>query len=183
MRLWAIVVGILVTLAPVAVGAGGGGGCDERVDKTGAALLISMEASCFGPDVLHVAPGETVRFVNDDAYGHTVTGAGLQWGSVEILPYAAATEMKFDAAGIYPYMCILHPGMAGAIVVADPAAAGAAVADASVSPSVVPAESGPALGPAAVVGAIAVLVVVGAAWLTRSRDEETDTGSQLTAVP
>jgi hypothetical protein len=44
---------------------------------------------------------------------------------VEVQP-GQKISYTFDTAGIYPYACVLHPGMSGAIVVGDAAGAAAA---------------------------------------------------------
>jgi hypothetical protein len=48
---------------------------------------------------------------------HTVTGAGSSWGDYTELQAIASVEHRFDDAGVYPYFCLLHPGMIGAVVV------------------------------------------------------------------
>ena len=98
--------------------AGGGGGCRERPanpDAVGDA--VSMTGYCFAPLVLRVQPGTKVTFRNNDEAVHQVNG--LAWGSSGILSKDALSEQRFDQPGLYPYACILHPGMVGVIVVGD----------------------------------------------------------------
>ena len=98
--------------------AGGGGGCRERPanpDAVGDA--VSMTGYCFAPLVLRVQPGTKVTFRNNDEAVHQVNG--LAWGSSGIISKDALSEQKFDQPGLYPYACILHPGMVGVIVVGD----------------------------------------------------------------
>lgn len=168
MRTVALLMMLAVVLVAQPASAGGGGGCHERVDTAGEPLVVSMNQSCFGPDVLRVGAGDTVRFVNNDPYGHTVTGAGLEWGSVDIMSYEAATEVTFDTPGVYPYMCILHPGMAGAIIVEAEEAAAAAPA-APTSPSVASTSVIPAL----VIGT-AALGILALAWTWTRRPDSTE---------
>ena len=68
------------------------------------------------PD-LRIPPGTTVRWVNKDPVGHTVTpdDAG-GWGSALIGP-GETFEHTFDAEGTYPYHCVPHPFMTGRVVV------------------------------------------------------------------
>ena len=96
----------------------GGGGCRERPanpDAVGDA--VSMTGYCFAPLVLRVQPGTKVTFRNNDEAVHQVNG--LAWGSSGIISKDALSEQKFDQPGLYPYACILHPGMVGVIVVGD----------------------------------------------------------------
>jgi hypothetical protein len=65
---------------------------------------------------LRTAPGATVTFTNTDGMLHALSGAGM--GYAELEPGTSVTA-TYAAAGIYPYMCHLHPGMTGAVVVGD----------------------------------------------------------------
>ena len=56
-----------------------------------------------------------------DQQDHTVTGLGFAWGSNRNLGPGASITYRFSRAGVYPYTCIIHPGMVGAVVVGDPA--------------------------------------------------------------
>jgi hypothetical protein len=72
--------------------------------------------------------------VNKDGAPHNVTGTG--WASPE-LQQGDSFTYTFDAAGIYPYACSLHPGMNGVVIVG--AAAGAPPAPAAPAPEPEPA--------------------------------------------
>lgn len=120
----AIVVGIIAVAAPVRPAVAGGGchAVDTSEMTTAATTEVVMLGNCFKPTVAHVPLGAAVGWVNKDPTGHTVTGVG--WGSFD--EYGTAAKMRkvwFDQAGVYPYYCLLHPGMAGAVVVGDPRAA------------------------------------------------------------
>ncbi len=126
-------IGVLMMMAP-AVHAGGGGGCHQsassQTEATG--TVVSMAALCFSPTIVRTELGATVRFVNDDQAVHNVNGVG--WGSDgELLP-GEAYERTFAAAGTYPFACMLHYGMTGAVVVGDQAA-NASVTPVSVTPA------------------------------------------------
>jgi len=89
-------------------------------NTTGPGTDIKLMPCAFQPTVTVVAEGTAVNFINGPDFTHLVTGAGQEWGSpdVEVQPNQTITY-TFDAAGIYPYACVLHPGMSGAIVVGD----------------------------------------------------------------
>jgi plastocyanin len=95
--------------------------------STGGGTDIKLMPCSFAPTITQVAEGTEVTFINGPDYTHLIAGANQAWGSpdVEVRP-GASVSYTFDAAGIYPYACALHPGMSGAIVVGDPGAAGAA---------------------------------------------------------
>ena len=161
-------------------------GFDMPPVTTEATNQIKLLECAFGPTIATVPAGSTVTFFNGPGFAHLVTGAGQTWGSrdIQIQPNAEISY-RFDAPGLYPYACALHPGMSGAIVVGDAAAAlaagttGAAVrltdpepAAATTEAATTEAGSGPPIGTLAFVtaGTIAGIVVGGgAAWLALRR--------------
>jgi plastocyanin len=70
----------------------------------------------YHPATLTVAPGTTVRFVNDDGEAHTVTAADASFDSTG-LDTGDAWARTFSKPGTYAYFCALHPYMKGVIVV------------------------------------------------------------------
>lgn len=116
-----------VLLVGTAASADAGGGCHQPATN-GATTTVTLRSNCFAPVVTNVATGDTVRFVNVDEWAHTVTGSGFGWGSPGNLAAGASTSSRFDEPGVYPYVCLLHPGMLGAVVVADDGAATTALA-------------------------------------------------------
>jgi plastocyanin len=87
------------------------------------APTVSMQSYSFQPTELHVAPGATVVWNNDDSMGHTVTADDGSFDSGNVDPGGTWTT-TFDAPGTYSYYCIPHgaPGGVGmaAIIVVDP---------------------------------------------------------------
>lgn len=162
----AIVAGIIAVAAPVGP-AVAGGGCHAAGSGTARTTEVIMRGNCFHPTVAHVTVGAAVRWVNEDATGHTVTGVG--WGSADEFGTAAKTRsVRFGRAGVYPYYCLLHPWMAGAVVVGDPGVAldpvprSDAVEPVSNDSSVKVAATSPASsGPARPALAVAIALAVG----------------------
>ena len=107
------------TLAADDAAAGGGGCHSSSALSDGSATTVTMVKSCFGPTVTRVDAGATVTFINEDPGPHTVTGAAMAWGSTANMLQGDTLEATFADEGVYPYACILHPGMVGAIVVGD----------------------------------------------------------------
>ncbi|MGD8494970.1 MAG: cupredoxin family copper-binding protein [Gemmatimonadales bacterium] len=77
---------------------------------------IEVKGFAFGGDDLHVPPGTTVRWVNHDPVGHTVTPDAGDWGSTLIGP-GEVFEHTFSDPGKYTYHCTPHPFMKGRVVV------------------------------------------------------------------
>jgi plastocyanin len=116
---------LLVSLLPVmlvvlpAQAGGGGHGCAEGF-ANGTGTTVITEGVCFSPTVLHIEPGDTVEFETSDGIPHTVGGIGGSFGDLfRKLHPGEAVSYRFDEEGTFPYACMLHPGMGGAIVVGD----------------------------------------------------------------
>jgi plastocyanin len=108
-----------------------GGGChdDKLTDERG--VEVALEKRCFEPTVVRVDPGQQVTFTNKDPDAHTVTGVANSWGTYDELGQGDTVSYQFDKAGVFPYFCVLHPSMVGAVVVGDgvPSAATRTAAD------------------------------------------------------
>ncbi len=113
--LFAIVSGMTVIMpsafaAEVGVPSGTGvPGCEETNE-------------CWDPAELTIPVGETVTWSNDDTAAHTVTsGSPVDGpdGNFDSSLFLAGTTFAhtFDAAGEFPYFCMVHPWMEGMIIV------------------------------------------------------------------
>jgi len=111
-----LAVGVLSTIAPsafaaeVSVPAGSGvPGCEETNE-------------CWFPADISIGVGETVIWTNDDTAAHTVTSGSAADGPDKIFDsslFMAGAEFShtFDTEGTYPYFCMVHPWMAGTVIV------------------------------------------------------------------
>ena len=101
-----------------------GGGCHDPTPTEASGTTVEMRDRCFQPTVLHVEPGTTVTFANRDDLEHVVSGVGFKdWPT---LASGVSTKRRYDEPGTHTYMCHLHPGMTGAVVVGRPALASSA---------------------------------------------------------
>lgn len=101
--------------------AGGGGGCYAGATQ-GEGDTVEMSKMCFRPSVLQVDPGTEVTFVNQDPITHNVSATG--WGSDADMQDGDSFAATFAEEGTFPYACMYHYGMTGAIVVGDGAGPG-----------------------------------------------------------
>jgi len=114
--LLAVVAGIVATL-PAAYAAEVGvplgtsvPGCEETNE-------------CWDPAEITVGVGETVTWSNDDTAAHTVTSGSVDEGgpdgNFDSSLFMAGTTFEWtpDAEGEYPYFCMVHPWMAGMVIV------------------------------------------------------------------
>lgn len=122
---------LIAALAVVPAQAGGGGhGCTEGYED-GSGSTVVTKGVCFTPTVIRIEPGDTVQFKTADGLPHTVGGIAGSFGDLFTkLHPDKALSYRFGEEGIYPYACMLHPGMGGVVVVGDgtgKAVAGSAV--------------------------------------------------------
>lgn len=106
-------------------------------------VVIHMKDLRFSPDRQSVNAGDTVTFVNDDEYAHTVTAADKSFDSGNIAGHASWTH-TFSQPGTYAYVCTYHlPNMRGELVV-KPLATGEPTPSATPSQTATPSSSPPA---------------------------------------
>ena len=80
---------------------------------------------CFIPSVVTVDVGGTVTWINEDAAAHTITSGVLADGGPDGVfdsgLFSPETEFShtFEAAGEYPYFCLVHPWMNGLVIVQE----------------------------------------------------------------
>lgn len=116
---------LLVLASSLTLALGGCGGSENEGGSAESAtpadrLTVSMEGLEFNPVEIKVKVGETVKWINDDEIEHDVvatSGADFKsdlFGKGGTFSYKAD---KADKAGTIAYVCTIHPGMEGTIVV------------------------------------------------------------------
>jgi plastocyanin len=90
-------------------GGGGGGG--------GGGTEVSMADIAFDPAEVTVSAGDTVTWTNDDSVGHDVTADSFSSGEPGAMASGDTFEHTFEEAGSFDYVCTVHPGMEGTVVV------------------------------------------------------------------
>ena len=72
----------------------------------------------YEPAMLPVKVGQEITIINEDNAKHTVT-SGMRGNTDGTFDVAVAgggsVTFTIDAAGSYPYICTIHPGMKGTI--------------------------------------------------------------------
>ncbi len=110
--------GLLFVMLP-AVPARAGGGCHDAETMDVAGTHVDLKQLCFVQTVLRVKTSQPVTWTNRDDTDHTVTGIGGSWGSYDPIAQGRSVTYRFGTPGIFPYFCLLHPGMVGAVVVGN----------------------------------------------------------------
>lgn len=77
---------------------------------------ISVVDYTFSTPTLTVTVGTTVTWTSHDVVMHTVTAEDFSFGSGALRPQASFRHV-FKEAGIYDYLCAIHPAMQGTVVV------------------------------------------------------------------
>lgn len=76
---------------------------------------VAIQNLAFSVPVLHLKPGTTVIWTNQDSAGHTVTSGKNAddhlWKTSDTLNQGQSFSHTFIKAGKYPYYCIPHQTM------------------------------------------------------------------------
>lgn len=77
---------------------------------------VAIEHFAFAPPDVRVTVGDSVVWVNNDAFGHTTTADSAAWSSPEL---GRGQRFLFVTTrpGRFPYHCAAHPVMRGALIV------------------------------------------------------------------
>jgi plastocyanin len=78
---------------------------------------VWIQGFTFTPQVLTVALGTTVTWTNKDQDPHDVTSDPAGLFGQQLSGLGGTFSFPFTKAGTYNYVCTIHPGMAGSIVV------------------------------------------------------------------
>lgn len=78
-------------------------------------ITVTVDKMAFSPADITAKVGDTVEWVNKDAFAHTATVKG---GWEVMLPVKKSGSIVMDKAGTINYFCRFHPNMKGQITVA-----------------------------------------------------------------
>ena len=80
-------------------------------------IHVTIEKMVFSPADVSAKVGDTIEWVNKDAFAHTATVKGV-WEVM--LPVKKSGSIVLGQAGTIDYYCRFHPNMKGRITVAAP---------------------------------------------------------------
>jgi plastocyanin len=78
--------------------------------------VVRLEGFGYAPAAIHVAPGDTVVWVNADVVPHTATAGDGAFDSGSI-GAGASWKWVAEGRGRHAYRCTFHPTMVGELVV------------------------------------------------------------------
>ena len=111
-RVFGIALGVLLAAAAA-------GSCPaQQVAAAAAPAQVTIDNFAFEPDMLTVAAGTKVTWVNRDEEPHTVVSAdkAVRYKS-QALDTNDSFSFVFDKPGTYKYFCSVHTHMVGTVVV------------------------------------------------------------------
>ncbi|MER8371838.1 cupredoxin family copper-binding protein [Mesorhizobium sp. M1396] len=78
-------------------------------------IQVTIDKLVFSPAAVEAKVGDTIEWVNKDAFAHTAT---LKGGWEVTIPPKKSASLTLKAAGSVDYFCRFHPNMKGRLVVA-----------------------------------------------------------------
>jgi plastocyanin len=78
-------------------------------------LRITIDKMAFSPTEIEARTGDTIEWINNDAFAHTATVKG---GFEVMLPPKKSGSVVVGTAGTVDYYCRFHPNMKGRIKIA-----------------------------------------------------------------
>ena len=83
-----------------------------------ATLHVVMKNIAFNPETIRAKVGQTVTWSNEDDAPHNVTYmSGPRFTSSPTFTNGQSWTLKLTKPGVIRYVCTIHPGMHGAIIV------------------------------------------------------------------
>jgi plastocyanin len=105
----------LVVLGAAGVLAGCGGGIADDAEPVRGVTEVSVVDNDFEPQVIEVPAGTTVTWRFEGGTQHNVSGEGFRSDTMKDGEF----QHTFDAPGQYDYLCTLHAGMEGRVLVVE----------------------------------------------------------------
>ena len=106
---------VLAVLVCVAASATVVQGAPTPTAERPAAIKVAIRNFAYHPSLLRVEKGARVTFVNRDGAAHDAIRKGSF--STGLLRPGEAATVRFARRGAFPYLCSLHPGMRGKVLV------------------------------------------------------------------
>ena len=110
----------LAGLALVALAVSGCGGNSRAASLPGPSgtIHVTMKHIAYHPALIQAKVGQTVTWTNRDDAPHNVTyESGPHFTSSPTFTNGRSFTLKLTKAGVIHYLCTIHPGMNGEIIV------------------------------------------------------------------
>jgi plastocyanin len=90
--------------------------CALSVHAWAGTIRVTIKDLDFAPKDVKAKVGDTVEWVNKDAFAHTATAVNGAW-DVKLAPKQKG-RLVLKTPGSFDYFCKVHPNMKGRVVVA-----------------------------------------------------------------
>ena len=110
MRRWAVLCCLVTTLWVAGLGDA------RRSAAVATTYTVAIDGVTFVPATLTVKVGDTVVWVNQDPFPHTVVSQTGGFDSHDMAP-GQSWSYRAARAGVFPYRCTLHPTMHATLTV------------------------------------------------------------------
>lgn len=75
---------------------------------------VVMEGIAFQPEIITIAPGDQIVWVNKDLVPHSATSTAAGFDS-KVIERDGSWRYTADHPGDFAYVCTFHPGMTGTL--------------------------------------------------------------------
>ena len=82
-------------------------------------IIVIIQDFWYFPNNLTVRTGSEIIWINRDLVGHTATADNGEFDTNMLQQNQASLSIVFDKVGVYPWFCVPHPQMVGAVNVIE----------------------------------------------------------------
>lgn len=82
----------------------------------GQTVEVAIQNFAFNPKSVTISAGDTVKWTNLDSATHTIKGPDFE---SDTLREGDSYSFMFAKAGVYEYVCSIHPSMKGTVTVTE----------------------------------------------------------------
>lgn len=104
---------IVLVCAPALVALLAGAAIAPAATARTARHTVIIDGVKYQPETVTARRGDTVVWINEDPFPHTVTAKGVF--DSHVIPAGKSWRYTPRKAGEYPYVCTLHPTMKGTL--------------------------------------------------------------------
>jgi plastocyanin len=103
--------------APATTSGGGASTSSSGTSSSGGGVAVAMKNIAFAPATVRVKVGQKITWTNDDSVPHNVTSQSGEKIASDTFGKGGTFSFTPTKAGTINYVCTIHPGMDGTIVV------------------------------------------------------------------
>lgn len=93
-------------------------GCSDSTDPSNGTSVAMTSSNTFSPSSVTIAATEAVTWTNGSGTAHNVTFNQVTGAPANVPNFTTGSASRtFPTAGTFPYLCTIHPGMAGQVIV------------------------------------------------------------------